>query len=83
VTAAYRIATRLLDDDEDLMHKAVGWLLREAGKSDMERLAEYLLTKGPRMSRTTVRYAIERFPKDERKRLLEATRGPKAGPGRR
>ncbi len=59
------------------MHKAVGWLLREAGKTDMARLEKYLLSKGPKIPRTTVRYAIERFPKEERKRLLNATRAGK------
>lgn len=79
LTTAYKIATRLFDDDEDLMHKATGWLLREAGKCDMDRLKRFLLKHGPRIPRTTVRYAIERFPKEERKRLLAATRGDKAG----
>jgi len=74
---AYRIAALLFDDSEDLMHKAVGWLLREAGKEDSDRLEAFLLENGPRMPRTTVRYAIERFPKEERKRLLEGTRGKK------
>jgi len=78
LATAYRIATRLLGDSEDLMHKAVGWLLREAGKSDMARLEKYLLAKGPKIPRTTVRYAIERFPKEKRKRLLNATRGAKS-----
>ena len=72
---AYRIASRLFDDEEDLMHKAVGWLLREAGKVDSDRLRTYLLKHGPKIPRTSVRYAIERFPKEERKKLLEATRG--------
>jgi len=75
LATAYRIAERLFNDKEDLMHKAVGWLLRESGKSDMERLKKFLLKHGPKIPRTSVRYAIERFPKDERKRLLEATRG--------
>lgn len=75
LSAAYRVASRLLDDEEDLMHKAVGWLLREAGKADMERLERFLLDKGPRIPRTTVRYAIERFPEADRRRLLESTRG--------
>ena len=74
LTIAYRIASRLFGDGEDLMHKAVGWLLREAGKTDMERLERFLLKNGPRIPRTTVRYAIERFPKSQRKRILEATR---------
>jgi len=72
---AYKIATRLLGDKEDLMHKAVGWMLREAGKSDTKRLESFLVKNGPRMPRTTVRYAIERFPKEKRRRLLEVTRG--------
>lgn len=70
----YDVASRLFEDREDLMHKAVGWLLREAGKTDMPRLERFLRAEGPRIPRTTVRYAIERFPRDERKRLLEATR---------
>jgi len=72
--AAYEVATELLDDKEDLIHKAVGWLLREAGKVDRDRLEAYLLDKGPLLPRTTLRYAIEKFPKEDRKRLLEATR---------
>ncbi len=77
VPTAYKIASRLFDDKEDLIHKAVGWLLRETGKSDMQRLERFLLKHGPKIPRTTVRYAIERFPKDERKRLLEATKAKK------
>ncbi len=72
--AAYEIAGRLLGDREDLIHKAVGWLLREAGKTDPARLSSFLLAHGPRIPRTTLRYAIERFPERARKRLLEATR---------
>jgi 3-methyladenine DNA glycosylase AlkD len=72
---AYAVATDLLDDKEDLIHKAVGWMLREAGKVDRDRLEDYLLEKGPRLPRTTLRYAIEKFPKEDRKRLLEATNG--------
>ena len=64
----------LLDDKEDLIHKAVGWLLREAGKVDRDRLEAYLLAQGTRLPRTTLRYAIEKFPQEDRKRLLEATR---------
>jgi 3-methyladenine DNA glycosylase AlkD len=59
------------------MHKAVGWLLREAGKADMKRLERFLLDNGPKIPRTSVRYAIERFSKADRKRLLEATRPKK------
>jgi 3-methyladenine DNA glycosylase AlkD len=70
----YRTARKLHRDDEDLIQKAVGWALREAGKSDMERLERYLRANGPRIPRTTLRYAIERFPPRKRKQLLLAPR---------
>lgn len=54
----------------DLLQKAVGWLLREAGKRDMERLRAWLLPRRQAMPRTMLRYAIEKFPEEERKRLL-------------
>jgi|SRR5579864_2281047 len=73
----YRIVTALAADDHDLMHKASGWLLREAGKADAKRLERYLLEHGPAIPRTTVRYAIERFPEAKRRRILELTRGTK------
>ena len=73
---AYRVVRGLLDDREDLMHKACGWLLREAGKTDMARLERFLLQHGSRMPRTSVRYAIERYPERKRKRLLKATKTP-------
>jgi 3-methyladenine DNA glycosylase AlkD len=75
MTAGYEVATSLLDDKEDLIHKAVGWMLREAGKVDRDRLEAYLLEKGPQTPRTTLRYAIEKFPKEDRKRLMAATKG--------
>jgi 3-methyladenine DNA glycosylase AlkD len=71
---AYELAFKHFGDDEDLMHKATGWLLREAGKTDMARLKQYLLRHGPDIPRTALRYAIERFPSTERALLLEATR---------
>ena len=71
---AYELAAEHFRDDEDLMHKATGWLLREVGKTDMPRLKTFLLRHGPAIPRTAVRYAIERFPVRERKRLLELTR---------
>jgi 3-methyladenine DNA glycosylase AlkD len=70
----YAIAARLHSDREDLIQKAVGWLLREAGKADPVRLDLYLRRNGPRIPRTTVRYAIERFPPARRKQLLAATK---------
>ena len=72
---AYRTVEALLGDREDLMHKAMGWLLREAGKSDPARLERFLLAHGAAVPRTTLRYAIERFPPPKRKALLDATRG--------
>ena len=72
---AYAVATRLFGDSEDLMHKAVGWLLRDAGDADLKRLRAFLLEHGPAIPRTAVRYALEHFPAPERKRLLARTRG--------
>jgi len=69
----YGIAQRLHADREDLIQKAVGWALREAGKTDMPRLERYLRAKGPAIPRTTLRYAIERFPEAKRRALLAAT----------
>ncbi len=74
--AAYTVAAALVPDRHDLIHKAVGWLLREAGKTDPRRLERFLLERGPTIPRTTVRYAIERFPPEARARLLRATRAP-------
>ena len=71
---AYGVVAALLEDPEDLMHKACGWLLREAGKTDGRRLEQFLLSHGPAIPRTTVRYAIERFPEARRRRLLVRTR---------
>jgi 3-methyladenine DNA glycosylase AlkD len=70
----YEIAARLHADREDLIQKAVGWALREAGKVDMARLERYLRANGPSIPRTTLRYAIERFAPAKRRALLEATR---------
>jgi 3-methyladenine DNA glycosylase AlkD len=70
----YEIAGRLHADREDLIQKAVGWALREAGKSDAARLERYLRANGPSIPRTTLRYAIERFPPRTRAALLEETR---------
>ena len=70
----YDNARRLHTDQEDLIQKAVGWALREAGKADMARLERYLRKNGPSIPRTTLRYAIERFPEARRKTLLIVTR---------
>jgi hypothetical protein len=71
---AYGVAKALHRDPHDLIQKAVGWMLREAGKSDPARLERYLNANGPRIPRTTVRYAIERFAPAKRLRLLRLTR---------
>lgn len=65
------LADRLLHHRHDLIHKAVGWLLREAGKKDRDVLIRFLETRYREMPRTMLRYAIERFPETERKRYLE------------
>lgn len=65
-----RIATRLLSHKHDLIHKAVGWMLREVGKRDLDLLRSYLKTHHAEMSRTTLRYAIEKMNEDERQYWL-------------
>ena len=54
----------------DLLQKAVGWLLREAGKRDEKRLKDWLATRYKSLPRTMLRYAIEKFPENERKLYL-------------
>jgi 3-methyladenine DNA glycosylase AlkD len=71
---AYEVAQQLHSDREDLIQKAVGWMLREAGKTDPVRLERYLRANGPSIPRTTLRYAIERFSQTKRRSLLKATR---------
>jgi 3-methyladenine DNA glycosylase AlkD len=71
---AYENCRRLFSSSDDLIQKAMGWLLREAGKTDMARLEACLRKHGPSMPRTTVRYAIERFPEARRRELLQVTR---------
>jgi 3-methyladenine DNA glycosylase AlkD len=67
----FRIARKLLGDQEPLIHKAVGWILREAGKVSREDLVGFLKKHSASMSRTTLRYAIERFPSEVRKKMLK------------
>jgi 3-methyladenine DNA glycosylase AlkD len=64
------ISEALLKDKEDLIHKAVGWMLRELGKKDVNLLRRFLKQRSHEMPRTMLRYAIERLPEPERKRWL-------------
>jgi 3-methyladenine DNA glycosylase AlkD len=64
------ISKRLLTDDQDLIHKAVGWMLRELGKKDVMLLRGFLGEHAHEMPRTMLRYAIEKLPERERKKWL-------------
>ena len=70
LTDTFAIADILLHHPHDLIHKAVGWLLREAGKRDETALTEFLDTRHTTMPRTMLRYAIEKFPEEKRQHYL-------------
>ncbi|MEO0367672.1 MAG: DNA alkylation repair protein [Pseudomonadota bacterium] len=65
-----KLSKRLLDDQQDLIHKAVGWMLREVGKRNLEVEKSFLKDTYKTMPRTMLRYAIEKFPEQERKQYL-------------
>jgi 3-methyladenine DNA glycosylase AlkD len=68
-----RIARLLLGDREDLIHKAVGWMLREVGKREITVAEAFLQAYHQKMPRTMLRYAIERFPEADRQAYLKGT----------
>jgi 3-methyladenine DNA glycosylase AlkD len=70
IDQVYATAKQLHPDPNDLIHKAVGWALREAGKIDAPRLERYLRANVRRIPRTTFRYAIERFSPTKRRAML-------------
>jgi 3-methyladenine DNA glycosylase AlkD len=71
---SFKLAEKLLRDREDLIHKAVGWMLREAGKRNPLGLRKFLARHHKSMPRVMLRYAIERFPEAERRKYLLKTK---------
>jgi 3-methyladenine DNA glycosylase AlkD len=65
------LCDRLMSDKHDLMHKACGWMLREAMKRDQALVEDWLIARTPGIARTTLRYAIERLPPERRRWYLE------------
>jgi len=65
-----RLSQELISDKQDLMHKAVGWMLREVGKKDEKVLVEFLEKNCSKMPRTALRYSIERMDEKKRKYFM-------------
>ncbi len=70
----FKLAQKFLTETEDLMHKASGWMLREAGKKDRARLLKFIDRFGKKMPRTMLRYSIEKLDPDHRKKILLSTK---------
>ena len=70
VELTFQIAEQYLDDSEDLIHKATGWMLREAGKVNIHRLNQFLIKHAHHMPRTMLRYAIENMNRVDRQKFL-------------
>lgn len=66
----YKLAVKMMNHKHDLMHKAIGWMLREAGKRDTGRLYNFIINNKTTMPRTMLRYAIEKFDANIRKELM-------------
>jgi 3-methyladenine DNA glycosylase AlkD len=75
VDDSLRIAQLLVDDDDELVQKAVGWMLREVGKKDSQRHAAFLEKHASTMPRVMLRYAIEKLGPAERKRYMDLGKG--------
>ena len=75
IEPTFLMAEKLLGDKHDLIHKAVGWALREAGKLNGKELRSFLSKHSHEMPRTMLRYSIEKFPERERKQWLIESKG--------
>ena len=66
----YKLSLKMMKHKHDLMHKAIGWMLREAGKRDTKRLYDFVMEHKSVMPRTMLRYSIEKFDKSTRLELM-------------
>jgi 3-methyladenine DNA glycosylase AlkD len=72
VDTAFRVVDRLLRDEDDMVQKGYGWLLKEIGKRvDAQRVFDYIMAHKAEMPRTALRYAIEKLPPEMRERAME------------